>query len=208
MEKFVLDTNLFFNMQAGLNMGKKTEDVIINLTDTIRRLKKNKKAEFYMPPQVVDEFLSFFEDKSQQILKDFLSSIVIKSPESSIMQISATIFYEFIGQTRERNRRGATIAEEEITHAGSLFLGKKTMDRRAFQETVGKSIRKFRERYRYATRFGFLDSTADLDLILLSKELSAFLVSSDEGVLEWGRRFGVKEMPVEVWKKRLEELLD
>ena len=68
-------------------------------------------------------------------------------------------------------------------------------------------IKNFRDRYRNATRTGFLDSVADLDLIVLSKEINGFLVTSDDGVLSWGRIFGIKEMPASVFRKRLEDLL-
>lgn len=85
--------------------------------------------------------------------------------------------------------------------------GKKTESKKDFQITIGKFIKNFRARYRNATRTGFLDSVADLDLIILSKEIDGFLVTSDEGVLSWGRTFGIKEMPTSVFQKRLEDLL-
>ena len=74
MENFILDTNLFFNMGAGLDMGKTTEAIVIKLTETVKKLKKNEQADFYMPPRIVEEFLSFFEDKNQEFIKNFLSS--------------------------------------------------------------------------------------------------------------------------------------
>jgi predicted DNA-binding protein (UPF0278 family) len=48
---------------------------------------------------------------------------------------------------------------------------------------------------------------ADLDLVVLAKQKDGFLVSTDEGVLSWGRVFGVKEMPAAVFSKRLRSLL-
>jgi len=66
MENYILDTNLFFNMEAGLNMGKKTEEVVRKVTEIGKKLKKLKQAEFYMPPRTIDEFLSFFKEKNQQ----------------------------------------------------------------------------------------------------------------------------------------------
>jgi len=83
------------------------------------------------------------------------------------------------------------------------MMGKQKTDKRGFQTTIGPVIKKFRERYRQATRLGFLDSVADLDLIMLAKEQDGFLVSSDEGVLKWGRRFGVKETPASIFASKL-----
>jgi RNA ligase partner protein len=207
MEKFILDTNVFFNMEAGLELGKKTEEVIIGLTERIVNLKKNKKAEFFMPPRAVDELLSFFEDKEQAFLKDFLSQITVKSPDSSKTSFSSSVFYKLVEDIRLRSYRGLTIGEEEIVNAARLMSGTGDMSKKDFEIKIGVVVKKFRERYRNATRTGFLDSLTDLDLIVLAIEQDAYLVTTDEGVLAWGRTFGVKEMPSGVFRKRLEDLL-
>jgi RNA ligase partner protein len=207
MENFILDTNLFFNIGAGLEMGKTTETIVVKLTEIIKKFKKNSKANFYMPPRIVDEFLSFFEKKDQEFIKNFLSVINIKSPNPSNINFSSQIFYRLVEDIRTRSYRGLNIAEEEITRTGEALVGKKFESKKDFQIAIGKFIKNFRDRYRNATRTGFLDSVADLDLIVLSKEIDGFLVTSDEGVLSWGRVFGVKEMPASVFQKRLEDLL-
>lgn len=206
MEKFVLDTNLFFNMQASLGMGKKTEEVIITITSKIRRLERKRKAVFYMSPRIVDELLSFFENKEQLFIKDFLSVIKIKSPEVSNIQFPASVFYSLIDDIRSRSYRGLNIAEEEIKKTGKMMIGVNLLNKKDFEIKIGGTIKSLRERYRQATRLGFLDSIADLDLIVLAKEIDGFLVSSDIGLIDWARRFGVKEIPVAVFGKRLEVL--
>jgi|SRR3989344_6435224 len=207
MEKYVLDANLFFNMEAGLDLGERTEQVVKKLTETGKKLKENKKAEFYMPPRVVDEFLSFFENKEQPFLKDLLSVVTVKSPDVGKVNLPGQVFYELVADIRQRSYRGLNIGEEEIEKAGKIMSGKNNLSTKDFQIQIGSVIKKFRERYRQATRFGFLDSLADLDLIVLTKELDGSLVSSDEGVIAWGRVFGIKETPVGVWKKKLADLL-
>lgn len=207
MENFILDTNLFFNIGAGLEMGKTTEAIVVKLTEIIKKLKKNHQANFYMPPRIVDEFLSFFEKKDQEFIKDFLSVVNIKSPNPSATDFSSQVFYRLVEDIRNRSYRGLSIAEEEIIRTGEAMIGQKTESKKDFQITIGKFIKNFRDRYRNATRTGFLDSVADLDLIVLSKEIDGFLVTSDEGVLSWGRIFGIKEMPASVFLTRLEDLL-
>jgi len=207
MENFVLDTNLFFNIGAGLEMGKTTEEIVVKLTEIIKKVKKNSQADFYMPPRIVDEFLSFFENKNQEFIKNFLSVINIKSPNPSATDFSCQIFYRLVEDIRNRSYRGLNIAEEEIIRTGEAMIGKKAESKKEFQIAIGKFIKNFRNRYRNATRTGFLDSVADLDLIVLSKEINGFLVTSDDGVLSWGRIFGIKEMPSSVFRKRLEDLL-
>ena len=207
MEKYILDTNLFFNMEEGVDLGRKTEEVVKNVSQTAKILKKEKKGELFMPPRAVDEFLSFFENKTQPLLKDFLASITIKSPEVGRAEIPNQAFYLLVEDIRQRNLRGLNIAEEEINSAGRLFMGKKDLSQKDFQIQIGGVVKKFRERYRNATRTGFLDSLADLDCILLSTEQNGILVSTDEGVLKWARIFGVKEMPAAAWKKQMADLL-
>ncbi|MFA6017016.1 MAG: RNA ligase partner protein [Patescibacteria group bacterium] len=207
MENFILDTNLFFNIGAGLGMGKTTEEIVVKLTEIIKKLKKNSKAVFYMPPRIVDEFLSFFENKDQEFIKNFLSAVNVKSPNPASSNFSSQVFYKLIEDIRNRSYRGLNIAEEEINKAGEMASNKKFESKKDFQILIGKFIRSFRDRYRNATRTGFLDSVADLDLIVLSKEVDGFLVTSDEGVLSWGRVFGIKEMPASVFQIRLEGLL-
>lgn len=190
-----------------MDLGEKTEEVVRNLTEKAKKLKNLKKAEFFLPPRVVNEFLSFFEDKNQKFLKDFLSAITVKSPDMGKMVFPAQVFYELVSDIRQRSSRGLNIGEEEIEKAGKNMLDKKNLSTKDFQIQIGSVIKKFRERYRQATRFGFLDSVADLDLIVLTKEMDGILVSSDEGVIRWGRLFGVRESPVGIWKKKLEDLL-
>src|SRR3989338_9607720 len=208
MERYILDANLFFNMEAGLGLGEKTEVVVKKLTEMVNKLKAAKRAEFYLPPRVVDEFLSFFENKEQQFLKNFLSVITVKSPDLAKATFPAQVFYELVADIRQRSYRGLNIGEEEIEKAGRAMLGKNNLSTKDFQMQIGSVDKKFRERYRQATRFGFLYSVADLDLIVLAKELDGFLISTDEGVIHWGRLFGVKETPVSVWKKKLDGLLE
>lgn len=207
MEKFILDTNVFFNMEAGLGLGDKTEEVVVHLTEKISKLKKDKKAEFFMPPRAVSEFLSFFEDKEQPFIKDFLSVITVKSPDESKASFSAPVFYKLVDDIRLRSYRGLTIGEEEIVNAGRLMSGSGESSKKDFEIKIGSVVKKFRERYRNATRTGFLDSLTDLDLIVLTREENAILVTTDEGVLSWGRTFGIKEMPSGAFRKRLEDLL-
>jgi hypothetical protein len=203
MEKYILDANLFFNMEAGVDLGIKTQDVVVNITKIAKRLKEEKKADFIIPPRVVDEFLSFFEDKNQPFIKNFLSTITIKSPDISKTETSTNVFYLLIDEIRQRSYRGLNIGEEEIEKAGRLMVDQKNLSKKEFEIKIGEVIKKFRERYRTATRVGFLDSVADLDLIILAKEQDGVLVTTDEGVLKWARIFGVKEMPAGAWGKQL-----
>ena len=199
-----MDTNLFFNMEPGLGISKKTEDVVVKVTQAMKRLKEARKAEFFMPPHIVSEFLSFFEDKEQPFLKSFLAEITIKSPDLHEVQFPAEVFYKIVEDVRNRSYRGLIISEEELKKVAVQPVGEAKPQSKEFEMKVGKFIKTLRDRYRQATRFGFLDSLADLDIIVLAKELDAYLVSTDAGVINWGRIFGVREMSAQVFGQKLQ----
>lgn len=193
MNTYILDTNLFFNMQAGLDFGKTTDEVIKNMTLC------GKKVELFMPPKIVEEFLSFFENKEQENIKKLLAVITVKSPVIESLEFPASIFYTLVEDIRNRSYRGLRVGEEEIEQAGKSLMNAGPLSKMDFQKRVGQQIKGFRDRYRQATRVGFLDSVADLDIILLAKETNGAVVSTDEGLLKWSRLFGVKEMSPSVF---------
>lgn len=202
MDKYVLDTNLLFNMEPGLGLGSNTNEVIENLLSAIKIIKKNKNTEFLMPPSIVKEIKSFFETETP-LLKSFFAEITVKSPNITSTTFPASLFYSFVEEIRERSSRGLDIAEDELYKAVASLAPVELTDKKDIQIKTGEFTKKLRDRYRQATRTKFLDSTADLDLIVLAKEEGAYLVSTDEGVVVWGRRFGVKEMDPEVFGKKL-----
>lgn len=207
MEKAVLDTNLFFNMQSGLGLGSTTHDIVVGLTEKLRKLKEAKKVEILMPPKIVEEFLGFFEDQKQPFITQFLSVITAKSPDTRSQTISAEVLVQFVEDVRQRNYNGLRAGEEELRNAGRRLMGVPPSSTKEIQIAEGEGIKKFRQRFRQATRVGFLDSVADLELILLSKEQDAHLISSDEGVIYWGRALGVKEMRPEALVPWLDQRL-
>lgn len=201
MESYILDTNLFFNMQAGLDFGKTTEKVIEKMTLC------GKQVKLYMPPRIVEEFLSFFENKEQAILKQFLAEVTVKSPNVESLTFPASLFYTLVEDIRNRSYRGLRVGEEEIENAAKSLMGAGALSKMDFQKRAGEQIKGFRNRYRQATRVGFLDSVADLDIIVLAKETGGAVVSTDEGLLKWSRLFGVKEMSVSVFGQKMSALV-
>ena len=78
MEKYVIDTNLLFNMEGNMGLGEKTEVIIKALTRVFQKNAANIKI--YMPPSIKAEIESFFDNPTQAFLQDFFSSVIIKSP--------------------------------------------------------------------------------------------------------------------------------
>jgi uncharacterized protein len=206
MNNYVLDTNFFFNLEIKSGFGDNPREIIESITDYARRAKKSGKAAFYMPPKIIDELYTFV-DKDEEYIRNFLAEISIKAPDRSSMQFSSDVFYALVDDIRKRSYRGLQVAEEELTNAVEAFVGKEKPEKIGYQKQIGEHIKKLRDRYRNATRVKFLDSIADLDIIVLSKELDGYVVSSDEGVIQWARKFGVKEAVPQVLKTQLDSLL-
>lgn len=205
MEKFVIDTNFFMNLEIKSGFGANASEIIISFTKIAQELKKERKAEFFMPPLIIDEFLGFF--RSEDFVKNFLEVITVKSPNISQVKFPSSVFYQLVDEIRTRSYKGLRIAEEAVVLSAQKTMGKDILKKPDFERLIGEIVKVLREKYRQATRFNFLDSVADLDLIVLAKEIDGFLVSSDEGVVRWGRIFGVKEIFPHVFKQKLYSLL-
>ena len=190
-----------------MGIGNDTETIIKNMTKALEQAKSEKKLQIAMPPRIVDEIKSFFDNPDQEFLMDFFSLVTVKSPSLGELTISAEIIAQYIEESRTRAYRSQDVAEEEIIKTGEMFMGKEVLPHKEFQMAVGKGIKSFRNRYRNALRTGFIDSLADFDLIMLAKELEGTLVSTDEGVILWGRKLGVKEVEPSVLGKMMQAYL-
>jgi RNA ligase partner protein len=102
---------------------------------------------------------------------------------------------------RSRINKGMNISEEavweSVTRCIALSEGGanlKDMKDEIEREVVGGVIRKFREKYRAALRYGILDSAPDIDVLLLAKELDAAVVSQDLGIQRWAEQLGLRFM--------------
>lgn len=205
MDKFIIDTNFFFNLQIKTGFGESPKEVISGFTLLARELKTAKKAEFFMPPRVLDELYTFIPP-DDAVVQELLTVVTIKSPDISKVNFASSVFYKLIEDIRERSYRGMKVAEEIIDQAASAMVGKNELSKVDYQKAVGEHLARLRDRYRQATRVKFLDSVADLDLIVLARELDGTLVSADEGVLLWGREFGVREIDPKLVRQTLQSL--
>lgn len=206
MKKYIVDTNLFFNMEASMGLGGTTADIIRNLIKAVQKADE-KELEIVVPPTIVQEITSFFDSPDDPLLISLLGSITVKSPGTSEQSVSASVFEQLIDDYRNRAYRAMKVAEEEVISTAQMFMGKEVLPHKEFQMACGKTLTKFRDRYRNATRTGTIDSKADFDLIMLAKEQNGYLVTTDEGVTYWARLLGVKEMSSSVFGKKMQEYL-
>jgi len=170
--KIVLDTNMFVNPDSRYFFGKTPKESFNNFLELIS---KKTNITCYMPPSIYEELTKFIGQTN--ISK---KSVLINKKPPSIYELSipSLMFYEFIEEFRLRINKGLRVAEK--------------FTRRALRsENEEEIIKSLREEYRIALREGIIDSSQDCDLLLLSKELKAYLATSDKGLIKWSHKLGI-----------------
>jgi uncharacterized protein len=173
--KIVLDTSIFVNPDSRKFFGQTPRQALENFVAIIA-VKNN--INCYIPPSVYEELVKFTKELPAE--KNIL--IEQKSPASYQDSIPALLFYEFIDETRNRVNKGLRITEKYTRR------GLKAEDSR---QKTQELIQSARQEYRIALREGILDSKEDFDLILLAKELDAYLATSDQGLVKWAQKLGI-----------------
>ncbi len=200
---FCLDTNILFSFQKGINLGDSPSEV----ADKLIIIGKSRRARFFMPPRIVEELSFLVDPNARPKINEFLAQVTVQSPTVHDQTIGVQILYDFVDEGRERTQKGLHIADEIIVQTAQSYLQKQEMAKIDFQKSLQPIKENLRLRYRNATRTGFIDSLADLDLLFLAKESDSNLISADEGVVLWGRKMGVKEMGLSVFGETMRQLL-
>ena len=97
------------------------------------------------------------------------------------VMVPGGFLYELIDDIRARIDRGLRVAESAV--------------REVEPASVDRTIARLRERYRGALRTGLLDSSEDVDVILLAMELDGAVASADQGLARWAERLGLRLIP-------------
>ncbi|WP_258868994.1 RNA ligase partner protein [Alkalilimnicola ehrlichii] len=125
---------------------------------------------------------------------DFQFVLCLKAPTRDEITVPGNYLYELIDDIRTRVDRGLRVAEKAV--------------REVKPSSVEKTITRLRDRYREALRTGLLDSTEDLDVILLAHELGAAVCSADTGLMRWAERIGLRLIEPRALRGILERLSD
>src|SRR5699024_1020198 len=120
--------------------------------------------------------------------------IKLRTPRRHDIHVPGMFLYELIEDIRHRIDRGLRVAEKAV--------------REVQPASVDRTIRWLRERYRDALRTGLLDSSEDLDVILLAVELDGAVVSADQGLLQWAEKGGLRLIPPERLRGLLDHLIE
>ncbi len=173
-ERIVIDTSVFTNPDTREVFGKSTREAFCNFIKIAE--KHLDKIDVYMPLSIFKELKHFLGSEALPPQTQFV--LKLKSPRRYDIKVPGFLIYELIEEIRERINKGLRVAEDAVQDA----------------EIVGKekTINALRNKYREALRAGVIDSKEDVDLILLSMELDAAIVTADTGVKKWAEKLGIR----------------
>jgi len=170
--KVVLDTSLFVNPDVRFSFGVTPTEALGNFLSLARNASG---LEFYMPPSTFRELLNFVNE--QNISGELLVYLRLQPPKRHEIAVPGYLLYELIEEIRERVNKGLRVAE----------TGVRSTEKRRIDEI----IQDMRKKYREALREGIIDSSEDVDLLLLARELNALLVTADQGLIKWAEKLGI-----------------
>ncbi len=173
-EKIVIDTSVFTNPDTRIIFGKTTREAFCNFIKAVER--HQNEIDVYMPLSIFKELKHFLGNEALPPSTQFI--LKLKSPRRYDVRVPGFLIYELIEELRERINKGLRVAEDAVQDA----------------EIVGreKTINALRNKYRDALRAGVIDSKEDVDLLLLSLELDAAIVTADTGVKKWAEKLGIR----------------
>jgi uncharacterized protein len=204
-QRFVLDTTALTDSYAWESEGYNTICEGMNaILDRIAQGRLNLEISCYVPyPSVYNEIKDFARHNNcdPHVMSKVDTWLVKKTPDRYKVKVPSKIFYEYVDFMRSRINKGMNVAEEAIWESVSrcIVLSESGTDLTVMRaelerDVVGSIVRKFREKYRSALRYGILDSAPDIDVLLLAKDLDAAVVSQDLGIQRWAEQLGLRFM--------------
>lgn len=189
-ERVVLDTSVFTNPNVAAVFGDCATSALAQFVNLARRV--GPRMEFYMPPSVLGELRHFTD--AERLPGDLELVVKLRAPRRHDISVPGSFLYELIEDIRQRIDRGLRVAEKAV--------------REVQPTSVDRTIHWLRERYRDALRTGLLDSSEDLDVILLAVELDGAVASADRGLVQWAEKGGLRLIPPERLRGILEHLIE
>lgn len=183
----VLDTSVFVNPDSAHFFGSSPTKAFARFLELIADVED---VQFMMPPSIYQELMHFVEE--QKIPPKLLLKIHKKPPQKHELKVPGIFVYTLVDHMRDRIDRGLRLAERHVREALNMDppSEEKLKNRKEIRPDA-EAVGRLRENYRRIMREGLLDSSADVDLLLLAYETGATLVSADQGVLDWAGELGV-----------------
>ncbi len=186
----VLDTSLFVNPASSTAFGGSPTEAFIAF---LQQVSRTKGVDFLMPPAVYAELMHFADES--KIPKDLAILVRQQAPKRNETKVPGIFVYKLVESMRDRMDRALRLAERTVRDALSETPPPTPAPGEKGPRADAEWITRLRDTYRHIMREGMLDSRPDVDMLLLSYETGATLVSADLGVLDWARELGVETMP-------------
>ncbi len=191
-QRFVLDTSAF------TAPGQSKRETVKHVKNLVKLISKAKDANItcYTPPSVWEELKSMLERSgySDRLIRKLDAWLVQKAPSRRELMVPAEFVYEYISEIRNRMNKALRESEKAVLSRG--------VDRP--DDVV---IRELRDKFRTVMRKGIVDSKEDLDILFLAKELNAGVVSKDQGIKEWAKKWGIRFIDAESFPRLLKEYI-
>ena len=172
--QIVLDTSVFTNPDTARQWGATTPEAFATFVAVAWTAAEH--VRFTMPTSIFEELQTFLGEDG--VPSGFELVVALRSPNRYGMQVPGQLLYDLIEDLRRRIDRGLRVAEQAV--------------REVQPASVDRSIARLRDQYRQALRAGLIDSREDVDVVLLAFELGAAVCSSDNGVVTWADKLGIR----------------
>lgn len=201
--KYVLDTSAFLTNY--IRDDESLESAVKGLLETIEEATRGENIEFYMPPSTFAELRKILNsnDVDDEVIDSLEAWVTKKSPSRYEISVPGEVVAKFIEDMRDRVNKGLRDAEKAIRDVEDT----EEPDKQHYtsEDVVVSDLR---DKYKETMRKGILDSREDLDMLLLSREIDATLVTEDRGVINWAEDFGVSYIKGRKLPEVLEKYLD
>jgi len=188
-DSFVVDTSAFLTQRI-----RKEEEELADAVERLLQLIEKADQEgitCYMPPSTFNELDEILEGKITEETEAKLKTWVVrKAPTRYEVKVSGELMHDFIEDMRKRIDKGLRLSEKALRELEDM---EEDPDHEYYTQS-DVVISSLRDNYKEALRKGIVDSSEDLDLLLLAKERDAAIVTEDNGVLNWAEDFGVRQV--------------
>jgi len=202
-KRYVLDTSAFLTNY--IRDEETMESAVRGLLNTLEEARREEEINFYMPPSTFSELRDILrsndaEDETVEMLEAWVTR---KSPSRYEISVPGEVVAEFIEDMRDRVNKGLRDAEKAIREVEET----EEPDKKHYS-SEDVVVSDLRDKYKETMRKGILDSREDLDMLLLSREIDATVVTEDKGVINWAEDFGVSYIKGRNFPDVLEKYLD
>ncbi|EFI34651.1 Protein of unknown function UPF0278 [Desulfonatronospira thiodismutans ASO3-1] len=166
--RVVLDTSILTNPESRQYFGEDLPSAIKKICFLVQECG----FELYIPSSVFKELSNFVPAKELTGLRILA---VVRNPDLYNLQVPAAIFHAFIHKLRQRVNKGLQVAEKAIE-----------------RDNLPENIRWVRQHYREALRSGILDSTEDLEVVLMAREVQGLVLTEDQGICSMASDLGLE----------------